>query len=125
MAETETKETDTEETEGTTDLAPETEERIVDKVVNRIRDVVDSMVEAAKGGTKEVGGEVEDPGTETTGTETARTQEINMEALVKAEVAKIMGTGKEADDAVKEVKKELERAPIQMRRDTKFLWGDK
>lgn len=125
MAETKTEETTTETTEAETGgLPPEQEERIVDKVVNRIRDVVDSMVDAAKGGTKEAETETTET-TETTGTETARTQEINMEALVKAEVAKIVGTGKEADDTVKEVKKELERAPIQMRRDTKFLWGDK
>jgi hypothetical protein len=125
MAETETKEpTTTEDTEAG-DLAPETEERIVDKVVNRVRDVVDAAIAAAKGTTTEVETETGETETGAKVTETARTQEIDMEALVRAEVAKILPTGKEAEPVVQEVKKELERAPVQMRRDTKFLWGEK
>lgn len=104
-------------------LPPEQEERIVDKVVNRVRDVVDDLIGKAKGGDPVADDEpvVDDDTPDPL--ESPRTTEANMESEVKAALEKIQAEERHAEDHAR-LEREAERAPVTLGRITQKLWGD-
>jgi hypothetical protein len=106
-----------EETDEATELPPAQEERIVDKVVNRVKQVVSEMLPAKAAETEPVE-EVAEPVKEPV---TVREIEQDMESQVRAAVEKI-GAEKEHAEAHEKIK-EAERAPVQAGKVTRFLWG--
>jgi hypothetical protein len=114
MAETETESV---ETETNAALPPEQEDRIVDKVVNRIKDIVMAPAEVLDEATDD---EPEKPAKEPT---SVKEIENDMEAQVRAQLKKI-GAEEEHAKEHESLKKEAERPPVQVGRVTRALWGN-
>jgi hypothetical protein len=102
-------------------LPPEQEERIVDKVVTRVKKTFEELVGRAP---EEVPEEVPEEIPDEEVIETPRAQESSMEAEVRAALAKIKADEKHAEDHER-LTKEVERAPRQLGKATQFLWGDR
>ena len=102
-------------------LAPEDEDRIVDKVVDRVKAVLTDLVGKPKA---EVEGEGEAEVEVEAKKEPSTVKEIetDMEAQVRKQLAKIMADEEHAKDHEK-LKKEPERPPVTVGKVTRFLWG--
>jgi hypothetical protein len=110
-------ELETQETKET--IPPEQEDRIVDKVTAKVKDIFKEIVGTPATPTEEVDEVVEPVEKEP---DTPKAIEADMEAQVRAAVAKIEGEKKHEDDHEK-LRHEPERAPSELRRVTKALWG--
>ena len=100
-------------------LPPEQEERIVTKVVDRVKSVLSDIV-----GTPKVA-EEEEPEVEEKVTKeptTVKEIETDMEAQVREALKKI-GAEEEHQKQHETLKKEAERPPVQVGRVTRALWG--
>jgi hypothetical protein len=114
MTDTDTQEVETETKEAA--LPPEQEDRIVDKVVNKLKEIV--LAPAAL-----VEDDPEDE-TEVVTKEPTTVKEIetDMEAQVRAQLKKI-GAEEEHAKEHEKLKTEPERPPVQVGRVTRALWG--
>lgn len=113
--------TDTpEETETETQAAipPEQEERIVDKVVGKIKEIIGKPAAIVED--EEPEDEAEEVTKEPT---TVKEIETDFEAQVRKELAKIKAEDDHAAEHEK-MKAEPERAPVQVGKVTRALWGD-
>jgi hypothetical protein len=102
-------------------LPPEQEERIVEKVVNRVKDVLTDIV----GKPKEIAdddGTEDEPEAVTKEPTTVKEIETDFEAQVRKELAKIKAEDDHAAEHEK-LKQEPERAPVQVGKVTRALWG--
>jgi hypothetical protein len=100
-------------------LPPEQEERIVTKVVDRVKSVLSDIV----GAPKEVETETEEvPEKGTKEPSTVKEIETDMEAQVREALKKI-GAEEEHAKEHEKMKQEPEREPIQVGRVTRALWG--
>jgi hypothetical protein len=100
-------------------LPPEQEERIVTKVVDRVKSVLSDIV-----GTPKVA-EEEEPEVEEKVTKeptTVKEIETDMEAQVREALKKI-GAEEEHQKQHETLKQEAERPPVQVGRVTRALWG--
>ena len=114
MADDETQEETTEE------LPPEQEERIVDKVVSKVKAVVaDLFPPPDTSDPEQVEHEAEGLPKEPT---TIKEIESDMEAQVRAALSKI-GAEKEHEEQHKKLAQETERTPVRVGKVTNFLWG--
>lgn len=109
-------ETETEETE-TKALPPEQEDRIVDKVVNKLKEIVLAPVALVEDETEV---EVETPTKEPT---SVKEIENDMEAQVRAQLKKI-GAEEEHAKEHEKLKAETERPPVMVGKITRAMWGD-
>ncbi len=116
MADEEHEHEETVETEAKA-IPPEQEDRIVDKVVNKIKEIVLAPGEVIEDKADEV---VEDaPVKEPT---TVKEIENDMEAQVREALKKI-GAEEEHAKEHEKLKAEAERPPVQVGRVTRALWG--
>lgn len=98
-------------------IPPEQEDRIVDKVVNKIKEIVLAPGEILDEATKD---EPDDkPAKEPS---SVKEIENDMEAQVRAQLKKI-GAEEEHAKQHEALKKEIERPPVQVGRVTRALWG--
>ncbi len=102
-------------------LAPEDEDRIVDKVVDRVKAVLTDLVGKLKA---EVEGEgvAEVEVEEKKEPSTVKEIETDMEAQVRKALEKI-GADEEHAKQHETIKKEAERPPVTVGKVTRFLWG--
>lgn len=107
-----------EETAPAAGLPPEQEDRIVDKVVDKVKGVIADIVGTPKAAVDDDDDDDEEIVKEPT---TLREIENDMEAQVRDALDKIRG---EEEAAEKIPKKEAERVPVQVGRVTRALWGD-
>ena len=115
---TKAKEIETDEIEDDTSdaLPPEQEERIVDKVVSKLKEFVKSPVDEKEETDEEIAETVTKEPT------TQRGIEEDMTAQVRAAMQKI-GAEEEHQHEHEKLKKEIERPPVQVGKVTRFLWG--
>jgi hypothetical protein len=98
-------------------IPPEQEDRIVDKVVNKLKDIVLKPAEVLDDDEpEEVAEEVTKEPT------TVKEIETDFEAQVRKELAKIKAEDDHAAEHEK-LKAEPERPPVQVGRVTRALWG--
>jgi hypothetical protein len=116
-----TDEPETPEPDEKSDLPPEQEERIVEKVVSKVKDTLRDIFPAAKSGDPEPDEEPAEVPEEKEPT-TVKEIENDMEAQVRAAVEKI-GAEEQHKQEHEKLKKEVERAPVQVGKVTRFLWG--
>jgi hypothetical protein len=100
-------------------LPPEQEERIVTKVVDRVKSVLSDIVGAPSKDAEPVEEELAAPAKEPT---TVKEIETDMEAQVREALKKI-GAEEEHQKQHETLKKEAERPPVQVGRVTRALWG--
>lgn len=100
-------------------IPPEQEDRIVDKVVNKIKEIVLAPGEKLEELTEDEDGD-EDPVKEPT---TVREIENDMEAQVRAQLKKIRAEEDHAAEHEK-LKQEPEREPVTVGKVTRALWGN-
>lgn len=111
-------ETPPEETETAAELPPEQEERIVAKVVSKIKEIVLPAEEVVEDEPL-----VEEPEAKVKEPTTVKEIETDMEAQVRAALHKI-GAEEEHQKQHETLNKEAERVPVQVGRVTRALWGD-
>lgn len=99
-------------------LPPEQEDRIVDKVVNKIKEIVLPAREADP-----VDEEIIDPDAKVKEPTSVKEIENDMEAQVRTQLKKI-GAEEEHAKEHEALKKEAERPPVTVGRVTRALWGD-
>lgn len=113
---------ETETTETTAEaLPPEQEERIVDKVVAKVRDLVGTLTGAGDGDGEGGAGEAE-PIETTPEPSTPRQVEAETEEQVRQALEKLKG--EEEHRKEHEKIRELERPPAVVSRVTRALWGE-
>jgi hypothetical protein len=101
------------------ELPPEQEERIVDRVVDKVKSIVADLT----GKPATVEEEVEEPPAAAVKEPTTIKEiETDMESQVRAALKKI-GAEEEHAKEHEKLKAETERAPVQVGRVTRALWG--
>ena len=104
-------------------LPPEQEERIVDKVVRKVKEVLGASGEVAEEGESGGSEEGEQTGSEDDVPSSPRQVEASTEGQVREALRAIQAEEQHAQEHER-IKKETERQPVSVSRITRAIWGE-